>query len=514
MIPKEIKRLYFIIKIIISYSLYELIPCAQVNFFFKLFRKIIFWIPSINKNQNLGLRLKEALEQLGPIWIKFGQMLSTRNDLLSSLFIKQLVMLQNHVQPFDGNDAKIQIENSLGVSIDKYFDDFDIIPLASASISQVHTAKLKYNSKEVVIKVIRPNILQIIQSDIKLIYCFAKWISILIPEIKKLKPIKIVSDYEKLLINELNLLREASNTIQLRRNFYNSKVLYIPKVYIEYCSESILVMERIYGIPISNINKLRKHNVNIPLLAERGVKIFFTQVFRDNFFHADMHPGNIFVSYKNPSYPQYIGIDCGIIGTLSKVDKNYLAENFIAFFNRDYHKVAELHIRSGWVPLDTNINDFEFAIRTLCEPIFKKNLSEISFGNLLLNLFKIARNFNMEIQPQLILFQKTLLYIEGLGRQLYPQLDLWKTAKPFLENWIKNQFSVSSMLRTAKNNIPFLINNLPELLQDNFHQNIILRKNITQLTNYFKIQCNKYNKICYLFIIILFLFSIILYFKI
>lgn len=283
-----------------------------------------------------------------------------------------------------------------------------------------------------VIKVIRPDILPVIQADLKLIYRLARWVPRLLPDGRRLRPTEVVREYEKTLIDELNLLRESANAIQLRRNFENSPMLYIPEVYSDYCSQNMMVMERIYGIPVSDVAALEKNGTNMKLLAERGVKVFFTQVFRDSFFHADMHPGNIFVSHEHPENPQYIGIDCGIVGSLNKEDKRYLAENFIAFFNRDYRKVAELHVDSGWVPPDTNVEDFEFAIRTVCEPIFEKPLAEISFGHVLLNLFNTARRFNMEVQPQLVLLQKTLLYVEGVGRQLYPQLDLWKTAKRFL----------------------------------------------------------------------------------
>lgn len=290
---------------------------------------------------------------------------------------------------------------------------------------------------------------------------------------------------KKTLIDELNLLREAANAIQLRRNFENSPMLYVPEVYSDYCRVDMLVMERIYGIPVSDVETLEKQNTNMKLLAERGVQVFFTQVFRDSFFHADMHPGNIFVSYEHPEDPQYIGIDCGIVGSLNKDDKRYLAENFIAFFNRDYRKVAELHVDSGWVPADTNVEEFEFAIRTVCEPIFEKPLAEISFGHVLLNLFNTARRFNMEVQPQLVLLQKTLLYVEGVGRQLYPQLDLWKTAKPFLESWLKDQVGIPALVRALKDKAPFWIEKmpeLPELVYDSLRQSKQVQASLEKLS--------------------------------
>ncbi|HIB6834974.1 TPA: AarF/UbiB family protein, partial [Escherichia coli] len=311
-----------------------------------------------------------------------------------------------------------------------------------------------------------------------------------------------VREYEKTLLDELNLLREAANAIQLRRNFEDSPMLYIPEVYSDYCRESVLVMERIYGIPVSDIAALEDQGTNMKLLAERGVQVFFTQVFRDSFFHADMHPGNIFVSYEHPHDPLYIGIDCGIVGSLNKADKRYLAENFIAFFNRDYRRVAELHVDSGWVPRDTNVEDFEFAIRTVCEPIFEKPLAEISFGHVLLNLFNTARRFNMEVQPQLVLLQKTLLYVEGLGRQLYPQLDLWTTAKPFLESWLRDQVGLPAVIRALKEKAPFWAEKfpeLPELVYDSLQQHKLLQQSVDKLTTQMQGQQQRQGQSRYLF---------------
>jgi len=485
MTPSEMRRLYLIIRVFLSYGLDELLPKIRLTLPLRFGRYLFFWIPHRHKDKPVGTRLRLALEELGPVWIKFGQMLSTRRDLFPPMVADQLALLQDHVAPFDGALARKHIEQALGGPLETWFDDFDQTPLASASIAQVHTAVLKENGKPVVLKVIRPDIMPIIKADTRLMARLAGWLPILMPDGRRLRPREVVREYEKTLFDELNLLREAANAIQLRRNFDGSPMLYIPEVYPDYCSERLMVMERIYGIPVSDIAALEKQGTNMKLLAERGVQVFFTQVFRDSFFHADMHPGNIFVSYENPEDPCYIGIDCGIVGSLNKDDKRYLAENFIAFFNRDYRKVAELHVDSGWVPRDTNVEEFEFAIRTVCEPIFEKPLADISFGNVLLNLFNTARRFNMEVQPQLVLLQKTLLYVEGLGRQLYPQLDLWTTAKPFLESWIRDQVGLPAMLRTLKARAPYWaekLPELPELVYDSLQQHKLLQYNIEKLT--------------------------------
>ena len=447
MTPGEIRRLYFIIRTFLSYGLDELIPRMRITLPLRLWRRTLFWMPNRHQDKLLGERLRLALQELGPVWIKFGQMLSTRRDLFPPTIADQLAMLQDKVAPFDGKLAKQQIEKAMGdIPIETWFDDFDIQPLASASIAQVHTARLKENGKEVVIKVIRPDILPIIRADMKLIYRLARWVPRLLPDGRRLRPMEVVREYEKTLIDELNLLRESANAIQLRRNFENSPMLYVPEVYSDYCSQDMMVMERIYGIPVSDVATLEKQGTNMKLLAERGVQVFFTQVFRDSFFHADMHPGNIFVSTVRPWSPQYIAIDCGIVGSLTDEDQDYLARNLIAFFKRDYRRVAQLHIDSGWVPAHTKVNEFEAAIRTVCEPIFEKPLKDISFGQVLMRLFQTARRFNMEVQPQLVLLQKTLLNIEGLGRQLYPDLDLWSTAKPFLERWMRDRMSPKAVI--------------------------------------------------------------------
>lgn len=502
MTPGELRRLYLIIRVFLSYGLDELIPNIRLTLPLRVGRHLFFWLPNRHKDKTLGERLRLALQELGPVWIKFGQMMSTRRDLFSPAIADQLALLQDRVAPFDGALARKHIEIAMGGPLETWFDDFEQEALASASIAQVHTARLKENGQEIVLKVIRPDILPIIKADVRLMYRLAGWVPKLLPDGRRLRPREVVREYEKTLLDELNLLREAANAIQLRRNFEDSPMLYIPEVYSDYCRESVLVMERIYGIPVSDIAALEDQGTNMKLLAERGVQVFFTQVFRDSFFHADMHPGNIFVSYEHPHDPLYIGIDCGIVGSLNKADKRYLAENFIAFFNRDYRRVAELHVDSGWVPRDTNVEDFEFAIRTVCEPIFEKPLAEISFGHVLLNLFNTARRFNMEVQPQLVLLQKTLLYVEGLGRQLYPQLDLWTTAKPFLESWLRDQVGLPAVIRALKEKAPFWAEKfpeLPELVYDSLQQHKLLQQSVDKLTTQMQSQQQRQGQSRYLF---------------
>lgn len=460
----QIKRFYLIGKVLLQHGLDELIPARFKPWYVRFARNCIFWLPNKHKNESEGRRLRLALETLGPVYIKFGQMLSTRRDLLTNDIATELSMLQDNVPPFDPEKAQEMIKLSLGIQdLSVLFSDFTTKPLASASIAQVHSATLKSDNKQVVIKVLRPNIRQTIEADVELITGFARVLQKWLPDGKRLRPVEVVEEYKRTILDELDLLREAANGIQIKRNFQDSDSLYVPHFYSDHCRKDVIVMERIFGIPVSDVLALRAQNTNMKLLAERGVEVFFTQVFRDSFFHADMHPGNIFVSREHPENPCYISIDYGIVGTLNKEDKRYLAENFIAFFNRDYRKVAELHADSGWVPADTNIADFEMAIRTVCEPIFQKPLEDISFGNVLLQLFNTARRFNMVVQPQLVLLQKTLLYVEGLGRLLYPQLDLWQTAKPFLENWMKEQIGPKAMLKKVYENLPFWSEKLPEI---------------------------------------------------
>jgi ubiquinone biosynthesis protein len=457
-------RLYQINKVLLQHGLDELIPAKWLPWYAKLGRYGFFWLRNQHPQTSQGERIRLALQTLGPVFIKFGQMLSTRKDLLPIDIANELAILQDQVAPFDGDVAQAIICKSLGLDkISDLFSEFDPTPLASASIAQVHTAKLVGKSQEVVVKVIRPNIKQTIHADIKLMLTVAHAVQKLLPDGKRLRPIEVVEEYERTIIDELDLMHEAANGIQFRQNFKNSPALYVPEIYSDYCHTNVMVMERIYGTPIADMAALEARNTDMKKLAERGVEVFFTQVFRDSFFHADMHPGNIFVSTANPHDPQYITIDFGIVGTLNSGDKRYLAENFIAFFNRDYRKVAQLHVDSGWVPFDTDIDDFEASIRKVCEPIFQKPLDEIEFSNVLLQLFNTARRFNMVIQPQLVLLQKTLLYIEGLGRQLYPQLDLWKTAKPFLENWMKEQIGFKAMYQKISANLPFWSEKMPEI---------------------------------------------------
>ncbi|HEY9198477.1 MAG TPA: ubiquinone biosynthesis regulatory protein kinase UbiB [Gammaproteobacteria bacterium] len=407
-----------------------------------------------------GVRIRCALEQLGPIFVKFGQILSTRRDLLPDDIAEELARLQDRVQPFPGVQARALIEKAYGQPLENIFTDFDATPLASASIAQVHTARL-HDGKEVVVKVVRPNILRVIRRDLSLMYYVAGLAERYWREGRRLRPVEVIREFETTLLDELDLLREAANASQLRRNFADSRLLYVPEVYWPQCRREVMVMERISGTPISNIAELRAQNIDLKLLAERGVEIFFTQVFRHNFFHADMHPGNIFVAPD----ARYLAVDFGIMGTLSPVDQRYLAENFLAFFRRDYRRVAELHVESEWVPASTRIDEFESAIRTVCEPIFERPLRDISFGHLLLRLFQTARRFNMEVQPQLVLLQKTLLNIEGLGRQLYPDLDLWQTAKPFLERWMSEQVGARAFVRNLRGSIPGWTEKLPEIPQ-------------------------------------------------
>lgn len=424
------------------------------------------------KAQTRGEALRLVLESLGPIFVKFGQILSTRRDLLPDDIIDELEKLQDNVPPFSGEKACAIIEEAYGCTIATLFAEFDLMPLASASISQVHAAQLKSGQK-VVVKVLRPNIQKIIQRDIALLYSAAQLTERFWSHGKRLRPRELVAEFEKTLIDELDLFREASNASQLRRNFLNSPVLYVPEIYWPYARRNVLIMERIRGIPVSDVTTLHEYGIDLKKLAERGVEIFFTQVFRDSFFHADMHPGNIFVSKAHPQDPQYIAVDFGIMGTLSPFDQRYLAENLLAFFKRDYRRVAMLHVKSGWVPRDTRIEDFESAIRCVCEPIFEKPLKEISFGQLLVRLFQTASRFHMEVQPQLLLLQKTLLNIEGLGRQLYPDLDLWVTAKPYLERWLQQRYSVRGLLRNARERMPYLMAQLsdyPDLIQQSLER--------------------------------------------
>ena len=402
-----------------------------------------------------GVRIRQALEDLGPIFVKFGQSVSTRQDLLPPDVGQELCKLQDEVPPFPAEQALAEVERNFGAPAETVFASFDREALAAASIAQVHAARL-HTGEDVVVKVLRPRVRQLIEQDLEVMYTLARLAQRWWPEARRLRPEAVVAEYEKTILNELDLLREAGNANQLRRNWQGSPLIYVPKVYFDYCRTGVMVMERIHGIPVDDMQALRAANVNIPKLAANGVEIFFTQVFRDNFFHADMHPGNIFVDATNPAEPRYAAVDFGIVGTLDERDRRYLAENFLAFFERDYYRVAKLHVDSGWVPAGTRVDELESAIRTVCEPIFSKPLKEISFGQVLLQLIAVARRFNMEVQPQLILLQKTLVQIEGLGRILYPDLDIWKTGKPVLKAWMIEQTGPTATLRRLRREWPDL----------------------------------------------------------
>ena len=498
----QLFRIRKILAICRKYRLYTFLPDS-----FRYWRILLFLLAPFakpcNKTLPEGERLKLALTSLGPIFIKFGQLLSTRRDLLPDEISDPLAQLQDQVEPFCGKQAIQIVEAALNKSVTEVFIDFDDIPLASASVAQVHTASLKTGEK-VVVKVLRPEIHKAIRADLVLMAGIAGWLENHFTTSHRFKPVELVSDYKSTILNELDLRREAANTMELGRNWKDSKLLYVPEIYWDYCHQDILVMERIYGVAISDIAALKAAGTNMKRLSERGVEIFFTQVFRDSFFHADMHPGNIFVDITDPEYPQYIAIDCGIMGSLTTQDQRYLAENFLAFFNRDYQMVAKLHIESGWIPTGTPEAEFEAAIRTVCEPIFGKPLSEISFGHFLLNLFQTAKQFDMPVQPQLVLLQKTLLYVEGLGRQLYPELDLWQTAKPFLENWLKQRMSPATLFAEIKQRAPFWREKLPEIpdlvyhaLKNDSKKQQLLETQVALLQQQLKSQKSRHRKIIY-----------------
>ena len=411
-----------------------------------------------------GERLRLALEELGPIFIKFGQALSTRRDLIPVDIADELTKLQDRVPPFPSAAAAAAVESALGAKLADLFASFDSTPIAAASIAQVHAATLK-TGQDVVVKVLRPGMHEIIDLDLEVLDTLAALADEYWSDARRLRPIEVVHEYRKTILDELDLMREAANASQLKRNFAGSSLLYVPEVYWDLCRVNVMVMERIHGIIISRMDELRARGTNFAKLAESGVEIFFTQVFRHNFFHADMHPGNIFVQVEDPDNPRYAAVDFGIVGTLQPRDQHYLAENFMAFFERDYARVAALHVESGWVPPGTRVDELESAVRTVCEPIFNKPLKEISFAQVLLRLFETARRFDMQIQPQLILLQKTLLNIEGLGRELYPELDLWKTAQPILRSWMRERVSPRAVLRRVRQHLPDTIEALKQVPQ-------------------------------------------------
>jgi ubiquinone biosynthesis protein len=409
-----------------------------------------------------GVRLRKALERLGPIFVKFGQVLSTRRDVLPLDVANELALLQDRVPPFPGEQAVAMIERAFGSPIGTLFEHFDTGPVASASIAQVHFAKLN-GGREVAVKVLRPGVLGYIENDLSLLHTLARWVERVWVDAKRLKPREVVAEFDIYLHDELDLVREAANAAQLRRNMADLHLILIPEMVWELCRHNVIVMERMKGVPISQLQRLREAGIDIKKLARDGVTIFFTQVFRDGFFHADMHPGNIQVSVEPATKGRYIALDFGIIGTLTEFDKEYLAQNFLAFFRRDYKRVAELHVESGWVPPATRVDALESAIRAVCEPHFDRPLKDISLGQVLMRLFQTSRRFNVQIQPQLVLLQKTLLNVEGLGRQLDPDLDLWSTAKPFLERWMQQQVGWRGLLERLKNEAPRYAQLLPEM---------------------------------------------------
>lgn len=462
---KYITRFFRLLRInfvLVRYNLDDIIFATGLFSPVRFLRYFNPWYWLLKNKLTRGERLRLALESLGPIFIKAGQIMSTRRDLLPDDIADELSKLQDQVPPFPGLEAKKMIEASLKSTLNEVFSEFDLTALASASVAQVHAATL-LSGQDVVVKVLRPNIKKIMDRDIDLLSTLANLADRYSSDAKRFKPKEVVAEIIHTLYDELDLMREAANASQLRRNFQHSKELYVPLIHWTYCRSNVLVMERIYGIPVHNIAALKEAGMNMKKLAERGVEIFFTQVFRDSFFHADMHPGNIFVSTENLNDPKFIAVDFGIVGSLNTKDQRYLAENMLAFFKRDYQRVAELHVASGWLPPDTRIDQFEGAIRAVCEPIFERPIKDISFGQLLLRLFQTARRFHINIQPQLILLQKTLLNIEGVGRQIYPDLDLWTTAAPFLEKWLKQQLGVKSFFRRIRENLPYWSEKLPEI---------------------------------------------------
>ncbi|HEX6707032.1 MAG TPA: ubiquinone biosynthesis regulatory protein kinase UbiB [Albitalea sp.] len=457
---RHLARLVFIIFTVLRFGLDELALSGFRQRPIRLFVRLI----TIGRRFDVarGVRLRLALEKLGPIFVKFGQVLSTRRDLLPADVADELALLQDRVPPFPTPVAVALVEHAFGRPIDALFARFEPEPVASASIAQVHFATLK-DGREVAVKVLRPGMLAIIDDDLSLMRTLARWIERFSADARRLKPREVVAEFDVYLHDELDLVREAANAAQLRRNMEGLALVEIPEMYWDLCTPNVIVMERMNGVPISQMQRLRDAGIDIKKLARDGVTIFFTQVFRDGFFHADMHPGNIQVSIAPLTFGRYIALDFGIVGTLTEYDKEYLAQNFVAFFRRDYKRVAELHVESGWVPPATRVDELEGAIRSVCEPHFDRPLKDISLGQVLLRLFQASRRFNVEIQPQLVLLQKTLLNVEGLGRQLDPELDLWNTAKPFLERWMNDQIGWRGLLERLKNEAPRYVQLIPEL---------------------------------------------------
>lgn len=455
-------RLTKILRTISRYRLDEFIDLEQLPALPRFALRLAPWRLRKTPDMTRGVRLRRALEELGPVFIKFGQMLSTRRDLLPEDIADELARLQDNVPPFPDQQSVAIVEQALGKPVSQLFASFESTPMASASVAQVHCATL-HSGEQVVVKVVRPDIEAVIREDIALMYTLARLAARFHPNGKRLRPVEVISDYELVILDELDMGREAANTSQLRRNFENNKLLYVPEVYWDFTCRNVLTMERIYGIPVTDIDTLRARGTDLKLLGERGVEIFFTQVFDHSFFHADMHPGNIFVDATDPADPTYIGVDCAIIGSLSDADQYYLGRNLLGIFRRDYHEVAQLHVECGWVPPDTRVQEFESAMRAVCEPIFERPISQISFGQLLVYLFQTAGRFDMEVQPSLVLLQKTLLNIEGMGRQLYPDLNLWETAQPFLEEWVQQRYSPQTLFKRLQRHAPSWLEQLPQL---------------------------------------------------
>ncbi|MGE4502490.1 MAG: ubiquinone biosynthesis regulatory protein kinase UbiB [Thiomicrospira sp.] len=455
---KQLFRLIKINRVITYYRLDQMVLANSKYRSLIWLNRLLPWNWRSTYQGGRGVCLRLALEELGPIFIKLGQALSTRKDLLPEDISVELTKLQDDCPPFDEDHSRQIIETGLKRSIEEAFADFEATPMASASMAQVHAATL-HSGEDVVVKVVRPDIKPVIEQDVSIMFTLARLLELAVKESRRLHPTEVVGEFEKTILDEMDMMREAANATQLKRNFANSNLLYVPEIYWSHTNENVMTMERIYGTRISETDKLIEAGIDLTDLSAKGVTIFFTQVFKHNFFHADMHPGNIFVLPDG----RYAAIDFGIMGTLTPEDQRYLAENFLAFFNRDYLRVAELHIESEWVPKDTRVNELESAIRSVCEPIWDRPLKEISFGLFLMRLFQTARRFGMEVQPQLVLLQKTLLNIEGLGRQLDDELDLWDTAKPFLEDWMQERVGLKSLFKNTKRNLPFWIENAPQL---------------------------------------------------
>ncbi len=476
-------RLLRITQVFVKHGLDDFVVSIHLFRPYRFLLRLMPWRWRGESSKPRGQRLREALEELGPVFVKFGQMLSTRPDLLPEDIALELSKLQDQVPPFPGIQARRLIEAEYGEPLERRLHNFQETPVASASVAQVHLANLA-EGDEVVVKVLRPGISTVIDRDLELLYTLARLAERYWEEGPRLRPVEVVQEYDNTIHDELDLRREGANASQLRANFQDSDLIYVPRVYWDHTTTSVMVMERIHGIPIRDIDAIKAAGIDLRKLAHDGVEIFFTQAFRDGFFHADMHPGNIFVAEDG----QYRAVDFGIMGTLGDEDKRYLAENFLAFFNRDYHAVAEAHLRAGWVPAHTRLEDFEAAVRTVCEPIFAKPISEISFGRLVMQLFQTARRFEMPVQPQLVLLQKTLLNIEGLGRQLYPELDLWETAKPYLERWMQEQIGPRAFRDSVKREAPTWGRLLPEIpmlahgLLRRLHDDDSARRQVAQIT--------------------------------